>query len=165
MLPWELPPEGLGSYKVAQGEDWIHGGTPLPRHLPLVYIYEYQRWGSFQDTQHQPRESLEYHSKGKALPSLCLEQGESEGQFALLEKGPCEPVGKGLKKRFSNRFPQTETNGLGLGYRVFHPVPQATFGTGWKLASCHRGCHADASWQPLWYRLAFPTGTNVFCLI
>ena len=34
-----------------------------------------------------------------------------------------EPVGKGLRHRFSNRFPQTETNGLALRHRAFQPVP------------------------------------------
>ena len=50
----------------------------------------------------------------------------------LLENGPWAPVEEVLRHRFCNRFPQTETNGLGLGHRVSHPVPYAIIGTGWK---------------------------------
>ena len=41
----------------------------------------------------------------------------------LLENEPSEPVEEVLKHRFYNRYPQTETIGLGLEHRVFHPVP------------------------------------------
>ena len=41
----------------------------------------------------------------------------------LLENGPWELVGNGLRHRFSNRFPPTETNCLVLGHWVFNPVP------------------------------------------
>jgi len=53
-------------------------------------------------------------------------------QHPLLENGPSTPVEEALRYRFSNRHPQTETIGLGLGYRVFQPVPLAPIGTGWK---------------------------------
>ena len=42
---------------------------------------------------------------------------------ALLENEPLEPVEEVLMHRFCNRYPQTETIGLGLEHRVFHPVP------------------------------------------
>ena len=41
----------------------------------------------------------------------------------LLENTPWEPVGNTLSRRFSNWFPQTETNGLVFRYRIFQPVP------------------------------------------
>jgi len=44
-------------------------------------------------------------------------------QYTLLENGAWELVGNGLRHRFSNRFPPTETNGLALGHRVFNSVP------------------------------------------
>ena len=44
-------------------------------------------------------------------------------QYTLLENGPWEPIGNGLRHRFSNRFLPTKTNGLALGHRVFNPVP------------------------------------------
>ena len=43
--------------------------------------------------------------------------------ITLLENEPSEPVEEGLRHRFYNRYPQTETIGLSLGHRVFHPVP------------------------------------------
>ena len=42
---------------------------------------------------------------------------------ALLENKSSEPVEEVLRHRFYNRYPQTETIGLSLGHRVFHPVP------------------------------------------
>ena len=47
------------------------------------------------------------------------------GRFptTLLENTPWEPVGNTLRHRFSNPFPQTETNGVSLRPRVFNPVP------------------------------------------
>ena len=53
-------------------------------------------------------------------------------QHPLLENGPSAPVAEALRYRFSNRHPQTETIGLGLGYRVFQPVPLAPIGPSWK---------------------------------
>ena len=53
-------------------------------------------------------------------------------QHPLLENGPSTPVEEALRYRFSNRHPQTETIGLGLGYRVFQPVPLAPIGPSWK---------------------------------
>ena len=53
-------------------------------------------------------------------------------ELTLLENGPSAPVEEGLRYRFSNRHPQTETIGLVLGYRVTQPVPLAPIGTGWK---------------------------------
>ena len=35
-----------------------------------------------------------------------------------------------MPKAFSNRFPQTKTNGIALRHRVFQPVPYASIGTG-----------------------------------
>ena len=40
-----------------------------------------------------------------------------------LENESSEPVEEVLRHRFCNRYPQTETIGLGLRHRVFHPVP------------------------------------------
>ena len=57
---------------------------------------------------------------------------------SLLENRLWEPVGKGLRHRFSNRFPQTETNGI-----VFK-TPGFSIG-----ALCFH-----------WYRLEIPTGTK-----
>ena len=56
----------------------------------------------------------------------------SKKLFSLLENEPSEPVEEVLRHRFCTRYPQTETNGLGLGHRVSHPVPYAIIGTGWK---------------------------------
>jgi hypothetical protein len=50
----------------------------------------------------------------------------------LPENGPSAPVEEAHRYRFSNRYPQTETIGSGLGYRVIQPVPLAAIGTGWK---------------------------------
>ena len=58
-------------------------------------------------------------------------------EFTLLENMPLAPAEKGQRNRFPNRCPATATNGLALRHRVFQPA-----------------------WQPLWYRLIFPTGTN-----
>ena len=41
----------------------------------------------------------------------------------LLENESSEPIEEVLRHRFCNRYPQTETIGLSLGHRVFHPVP------------------------------------------
>jgi len=41
----------------------------------------------------------------------------------LLENGPWEPVGNGLRHWFSNRFSPTEINSLVLGHQVFNPMP------------------------------------------
>ena len=46
-----------------------------------------------------------------------------EISYSLLEKEPSEPVEEVFRPRFYNRYPQTETIGLGLGHRVFHLVP------------------------------------------
>ena len=44
-------------------------------------------------------------------------------QKPLLENRPSAPVEEAFRYRFSNRHPQTETIGSGLGYRVIQPVP------------------------------------------
>ena len=49
----------------------------------------------------------------------------------LLEKELLAPVGNKLRYRFFNRCPQSETNRIWLWHQVNHPVPKATFGTGW----------------------------------
>ena len=49
-----------------------------------------------------------------------LEAAELE---ALLENTSWEPVRNTLRHRFSNRFPQTETNGLVFRHRIFQQVP------------------------------------------
>jgi len=41
----------------------------------------------------------------------------------LLENEPSEQVEEVLRHRFYNRYPQTETIGLSLEHRVFHPMP------------------------------------------
>ena len=43
-------------------------------------------------------------------------------QGSLLENEHSKPVEEVLRHRFCNRYPQTETIGLRLGHRVFHPV-------------------------------------------
>ena len=53
-------------------------------------------------------------------------------QLSLLENRLSAPVEEALRYRFSNRHPQTETLGSGLGCRVNKPVPLAPIGTGWK---------------------------------
>ena len=80
------------------------------------------------------------------------------GHGALLENRPSAPVEKGLRYRFPIRCPATETIGLGLKHRtrgLRHPLVPVG-----KSNRYQRGCHADTSWQPHWYRLVFPTGTN-----
>ena len=47
---------------------------------------------------------------------------KNEG-ISLLENEPSESVEEVLRHRFSNRYPQTETNGVTLRPRVFNPVP------------------------------------------
>ena len=55
------------------------------------------------------------------IDSLPLTISYLYNEHSLLENTPWEPVGNILRHRFSNRFPQTETNGLNLGHRIFHP--------------------------------------------
>ena len=66
-------------------------------------------------------------------------------ELPLPENEPSEPVEDVLRHRFYNRYPQTETIGLGLVHQVFSPGAL--------------GIH--------WYRLEIPTGTNelfsLFC--
>ena len=56
----------------------------------------------------------------------------------LLENSPWAPVGRGLRHQISNRYPETETKGVGLGHCVFQP----------------------SVLHYLWYRLESPTSTT-----
>ena len=85
--------------------------------------------------------------------SLWASVEQSTAQAHRLENRLWEPVGNGFRHRFSNQFPPTETNDLVLGHPLV-PVGKSNW--------YQRGCHTDARWQPLWYRLVFPTGTNDF---
>ena len=53
------------------------------------------------------------------IDSLPLTISYLYNEHSLLENTPWEPVGNILRHRFSNRFPQTETNGLVFRHWVF----------------------------------------------
>ena len=70
---------------------------------------------------------------------MAADQTCSRRTRSLVENEPWKPVKNGIRHRFSNRFPPTETNGLALGHRLFNPVPQAPIGTGWKVQPVLKG--------------------------
>ena len=78
----------------------------------------------------------------------------------LLENRPSAQAEEGQRNRFPNRCHATATNGLALRHRVFNRCLRLPLVPVGNTNRYQRGCHVDARWQPLWYRLIFPTGTN-----
>ena len=71
----------------------------------------------------RPSSSLAAHAAVAAPADDIIVVSAGPSVVSLLEKEPRQPVGNGVRHRFSNPFPSTETNVLALGHRVINPVP------------------------------------------
>ena len=91
------------------------------------------------------------------IDSLPLTISYLYNEHSLLENTPWEPVGNILRHRFSNRFPQTETNGLVFRHWIFST---GALGFHWYRLERPTGTKEAATLAALWYRLVFPTGTR-----
>ena len=66
----------------------------------------------------KPLEESKYQATFHFIAMMTSTQWLPVLKAPLLENEPSEPVEEVLRHRFCNRYPQTETIGLGLGHRV-----------------------------------------------